>query len=44
VVGTDLPFSMTGSAAPPFRRGMRMYADVTLNMARRRTRRRLKNR
>lgn len=44
VVGTDLPFSMTGSAAPPFRRGMQMYADVTLNMARRRTRRRLKNR
>ncbi|MBI3223673.1 MAG: coniferyl aldehyde dehydrogenase [Mycolicibacterium cosmeticum] len=44
VVGTDLPFSMTGSAAPPFRRGMRMYADVTLAMARRRTHRRLKNR
>lgn len=44
VVGTDLPFSMTGSAAPPFRRGMQMYADVTLSMARRRTRRRLKNR
>lgn len=44
VVGTDLPFSMTGSAAPPFRRGMQMYADVTLSVARRRTRRRLKNR
>jgi len=44
VVGTDLPFSMTGSAAPPFRRGMQMYADATLSMARRRTRRRLKNR
>jgi coniferyl-aldehyde dehydrogenase len=44
VVGTDLPFSMTGSAAPPFRRGMRMYADLSLAMARRRTRRRLKNR
>lgn len=41
VVGTDLPFSMTGSAAPPFRRAMLMYADVTLSMARRRTRRRL---
>ena len=44
VVGTDLPFSMTGSAAPPFRRGMQMYADMTLGMARRRTRRRLRNR
>lgn len=42
VVGTDLPFSMTGSAAPPFRRGMKMYADATLAMARRRTRRRLR--
>ncbi len=41
VVGTDLPFSMTGSAAPPFGRAMSMYADVTLAMARRRTRRRL---
>lgn len=41
VVGTDLPFSMTGSAAPPFGRAMLMYADVTLAMARRRTRRRL---
>lgn len=44
VVGTDLPFSMTGSAAPPFRRGMQIYADVTLAMARRRTRRRLRSR
>jgi coniferyl-aldehyde dehydrogenase len=43
VVGTDLPFSMTGSAAPPFRRGMQMYADVSLSMARRRTRRRLRS-
>ena len=41
VVGTDLPFSMTGSAAPPFGRATLMYADVTLSMARRRTRRRL---
>ncbi|ANE81456.1 aldehyde dehydrogenase [Mycobacterium adipatum] len=41
VVGTDLPFSMTGSAAPPFRRGMRMYADLSLRMARNRTHRRL---
>ncbi|MGW0157948.1 aldehyde dehydrogenase family protein [Mycobacterium sp. NPDC003323] len=44
VVGTDLPFSMTGSAAPPFRRGMRMYADLSLGLARRRTRRRLASR
>lgn len=41
VVGTDLPFSMTGSAAPPFRRGMKIYADVSLRLARNRTRRRL---
>ncbi|MGJ6125417.1 aldehyde dehydrogenase family protein [Mycolicibacterium sp. Y3] len=44
VVGTDLPFSMTGSAAPPFRRGLRLYADATLAIARRRTHRRLRNR
>ena len=44
VVGTDLPFSLTGSAAPPFRRGMRMYADMSLGLARRRTRRRLRSR
>jgi coniferyl-aldehyde dehydrogenase len=44
VVGTDLPFSMTGSAAPPFRRGLRLYADATLAMARRRTHRRLRKR
>ena len=44
VVGTDLPFSMTGSAAPPFGRGMKLYADVTLSIARRRTQRRLTNR
>ena len=41
VVGTDLPFSMTGSAAPPFGRAMVLYADASLAMARRRTRRRL---
>jgi coniferyl-aldehyde dehydrogenase len=42
VVGTDLPFSTTGSAAPPFTRPMKLYADMSLRMARNRTRRRLK--
>jgi len=41
VVGTDLPFSVTGSASPPFTRPMKFYADASLRMARRRTRRRL---
>ncbi|HET9875625.1 MAG TPA: aldehyde dehydrogenase family protein, partial [Mycobacterium sp.] len=43
VVGSDLPFSLTGTAAPPFRRGMRLFADVVLRRARNRTRRRLRN-
>ncbi len=42
VVGTDLPFSVTGSAAPPFTRPMKLYADLTLRLARRRTNRRLR--
>lgn len=42
VVGTDLPFSVTGSAAPPFTRPMKLYADISLRMARRRTERRLR--
>jgi len=42
VVGTDLPFSITGSASPPFTRPMKAYADLSLRMARRRTNRRLK--
>lgn len=42
VVGSDLPFSMTGSAAPPFRPAMRFYADAMLRSARTRTRRRIK--
>jgi coniferyl-aldehyde dehydrogenase len=42
VVGTDLPFSVTGSAAPPFTRPMKAYADLTLRLARRRTNRRLR--
>ena len=41
VVGSDLPFSITGSAAPPFSKPMKLYADTTLRLARRRTRRRL---
>lgn len=44
VVGTDLPFSMTGSAAPPFTTPMKMYADMSLRVARNRTRRRLRKR
>ncbi|WP_152665464.1 aldehyde dehydrogenase family protein, partial [Mycobacterium sp. UM_Kg1] len=42
VVGSDLPFSLTGSAAPPFRPAMRYYADAMLRSARNRTRRRIK--
>jgi coniferyl-aldehyde dehydrogenase len=42
VVGTDLPFSVTGSAAPPFTRPMKAYASFSLRMARRRTNKRLK--
>ena len=41
VVGSDLPFSITDTAAPPFRKPMKMYADVQLRLARRRTHRRL---
>lgn len=41
VVGTDLPFSITGTAAPPFRTPMRLYAEASLRLAHRRTRRRL---
>lgn len=42
VVGTDLPFSITGSAAPPFTGSMRIGAAAALRAARRRTRRRLR--
>ena len=42
VVGTDLPFTITGHAAPPFSAPMRAGAKVALLMARNRTRRRLK--
>ena len=44
VVGNDLPFSITGRAAPPFSGSMRAGADFALRMARNRTRRRLKRR
>ena len=44
VVGTDLPFSITGRAAPPFRGPTRVGTSVTLRMARSRMRRRLKSR
>ena len=44
LVGSDLPFSVTRTAAPPFRRPMRLYADATLRKARNRTRRRLRRR
>jgi coniferyl-aldehyde dehydrogenase len=41
VVGTDLPFSLTGRAAPPFSGSTRVGARMALRMARNRTRRRL---
>jgi len=44
VVGSDLPFSLTGSAAPPFKPGTRWYADTMLRRARNRTHRRLAKR
>jgi acyl-CoA reductase-like NAD-dependent aldehyde dehydrogenase len=44
VVGSDLPFSITGRAAPPFSPSMRAGAGIALRMARNRTRRRLKRR
>ena len=44
VVGTDLPFSVTGRAAPPFSGSMKAGVNVALHMARSRTRRRLKRR
>ena len=41
VAGSGLPFSITGSAAPPFRKPMKLYADTALRLARNRTRRRI---
>jgi coniferyl-aldehyde dehydrogenase len=42
VVGTDLPFSITGRAAPPFGGSIRAGSGFVLRMARNRTRRRIK--
>lgn len=42
VVGSDLPFTITGRAAPPFSPSMRWTTAVALRSARQRTRRRLK--
>jgi len=44
VVGSDLPFSITGRAAPPFSGSTRVGVSVALRIARGRTRRRLKRR
>jgi coniferyl-aldehyde dehydrogenase len=44
VVGTDLPFSITSRAAPPFSGSTRVGASMALRMARNRTRRRLNRR
>lgn len=44
VVGTDLPFSITGRAAPPFSGSMKAGVGIALRMARRRTARRLRRR
>ena len=42
VVGSDLPFTITGRAAPPFGVSTRVTTALTLRMARNRTRRRLR--
>lgn len=42
VVGSDLPFSITGRAALPFTRSMGLVAGLALRRARSRTRRRLR--
>jgi coniferyl-aldehyde dehydrogenase len=44
VVGSDLPFSITGTAAPPFGNALRLGANLALRIARLRTHRRLKRR
>lgn len=44
VVGTDLPFTITGRAAPPFSGSMQAGSRMVLRMARNRTRRRLRRR
>jgi len=42
VVGSDLPFSVTGQAARPFSTSMRVIADLSLRRARNRTAARLR--
>ena len=42
VVGTDLPFSITGTAAAPFTGVLRIAAGLSLRRARSRTRKRLR--
>lgn len=44
VVGSDLPFTITGRAAPPFPASMRATTTLALRIARRRTQRRLRYR
>lgn len=44
VVGNDLPFSITGNAAPPFGRSLRLGANLMMRMTRARTHRRLRGR
>jgi len=44
VVGNDLPFSLGGSAAPPFGSSMQLYANAMMRRARSRTQRRLRSR
>ncbi|OBF64767.1 aldehyde dehydrogenase [Mycobacterium sp. 852002-51971_SCH5477799-a] len=41
VVGNDLPFSITGNAAPPFGRSLRLGAGVMMRITKARNRRRL---
>lgn len=42
VVGNDLQFSITGTAAPPFGTTLRLGANAAMRIARTRTHRRLK--
>lgn len=44
IVGTDLPFTITGRAAPPFTPSLRATTALGLRMARNRTKRRLRPR
>jgi coniferyl-aldehyde dehydrogenase len=44
VVGSDLPFSVTGTAAPPFGTSLRLGAHAMMRMTRARTHRRPKRR